>query len=129
MTLVEVLAGLALLGTLLVAILLAKGRATLQQVRAERRLAAAAAADRLLTLWWKDLDRFPRHGQGYVDGRDGFTWRTRVLTYRSIKPVTVQVVRVDLFERDDDDAAREQQQQHAALVSVEVLLPADKAVP
>ncbi|MFH5806755.1 prepilin-type N-terminal cleavage/methylation domain-containing protein [Alienimonas sp. DA493] len=55
-TLVEVLAGLALLGTLLAALLVADAAQGRQAARAADRLAAVRALDALLTGWAADAD-------------------------------------------------------------------------
>ena len=62
MTLVEVVGGLALLATLLVAALLAQGRYMRQAASADRRLQAVTAADALLTSWRLDPRSLPHSG-------------------------------------------------------------------
>ena len=57
MTLVEVVAGLALLGSVLVALLLARAAYLRQWARADRQLQAVAAADELLTVWHRSRHR------------------------------------------------------------------------
>ena len=69
MTLIEVVGGLALLGTLLVAVLLAKAKYTRQAATADRKLQAVAAADELLTAWRQDPNALPRDGSGPVARR------------------------------------------------------------
>ena len=54
LTLIEVVAGLALLATVLVLVFAARDRVAHQQVRADRRLAAVAAADALVADWLRD---------------------------------------------------------------------------
>src|SRR4051794_34521543 len=76
MTLIEVVGGLALLGTLLVAVLLAKAKFTRQAATADRKLQAVAAADELLTVWRQDSNALPRDGVGPVPGDRQFSWRT-----------------------------------------------------
>ncbi len=76
-TLIEVLAGLALLGSLAVAMVLAKADLTAQDALARHKLAAAAAADRLMTGWWADPAAMPRDDRGDVPGQPGLRWRTR----------------------------------------------------
>src|SRR3954469_13058968 len=76
LTLVEVVAGLALLATLLVAVLGTKARVTRQWAHANRRLEAIAAADKLLAAWWATPATFPRKSSGNVAGDAGLSWRT-----------------------------------------------------
>jgi hypothetical protein len=96
-TLVEAVAGLALLATLLAGLLLAKGRYTRQAALAERRLQAVAAADALLARWWREPARFPRVASGAVDDQD-FSWRTRVVENRPLEELAAQVVRLEVLE-------------------------------
>src|SRR5688500_6139833 len=84
MTLVEVVGGLALLGTLLVAVLLARGRYIRQAAIADRRLQAVAAADALLAQWHQDPRSLPRAASGDVPGDGQFTWRTRTVSNGSV---------------------------------------------
>jgi hypothetical protein len=58
-------------------LMLAHVRMLRQARRAELRLEACAAADRLLAGWWAERERFPRNGSGPVAGRPGWTWQTR----------------------------------------------------
>src|SRR4051812_50208316 len=76
LTLVEVVAGLARLSTLLVAVLTTKARVTRQWSHAQRKLQAVATADRLLAEWWPRRDEFPRQSSGRVAGDSGMRWRT-----------------------------------------------------
>ena len=92
-TLIEVLAGLAILGSLLVGLVLARRSLIDQQLRADRKLVAIDLADALLTSWaaqsvgtatW--LASIPRDDQGDIhealteddigdDGQAGWRWR------------------------------------------------------
>lgn len=122
MTLVEVVAGLALLASLLVALLLATARHTRQSADAERRLRAAAAADALLTGWWQDRANFPRAAAGRVTGDPDLSWRTRVVPNATLTELRAQVVRLEV---SDDRVG-------GPLVSVDVVLDVtdpDDAVP
>src|SRR4051812_8008804 len=79
MTLIEVVGGLALLGTLLVGVLLAKAKFTRQAATADRKLQAVSAADELLVAWRQDPLALPRDGVGTVPGGGGdrqLSWRT-----------------------------------------------------
>src|SRR3954447_2506410 len=76
LTLVEVVAGLALLATLLVAVLTTKARVTRQWTHAQRKLQDVSAADRLLADWWPRRDDFPRQSSGTVPGDARLRWRT-----------------------------------------------------
>ena len=63
LTLIEVMASLALMGSLLAALVMSHGRHRKQVRLAEKRIVALEIADRLLTQWtatWEPM----RHGQG-----------------------------------------------------------------
>lgn len=108
-TLIEVLAGSALLGMLLVSILLANVRFSRQASLAERKLEAAAAADALLEAWWKDPAKFPRASGGSVanalaasapagTSTGGLTWRTHRLTNPDAEKLGVEAICLEIFE-------------------------------
>ena len=75
MTLIEVLAGLAILSTVLVAILIAKGRYTRQHARAARLTEVVAATDQLLSEQWTDQGIAPGES-GPLPGLPDYEWRT-----------------------------------------------------
>jgi hypothetical protein len=105
MTLVEVVGGLGLLATLLVAVLLAKGRYTRQAAIAERRLRAVAAADELLAAWHQNAAPLPREGEGLVSGDSDLSWRTRTIVNPDINDLNAEVVRLEILENRTSSAA------------------------
>src|SRR3954454_13523328 len=77
-TLIEVLAGLVLLGTVLASVLIARGRFVRQWAQAEQRLASVHAADAMIARWMSGGPQaVPVPAQGAVDDLPGYTWRTR----------------------------------------------------
>jgi prepilin-type N-terminal cleavage/methylation domain-containing protein len=116
LTLVEVVAGLALLSTLLVAVLTTKARVTRQWSHAQRKLQAVAAADRLLGEWWPRRDEFPRQASGRVAGDSGLRWRTEPVANPPLNALRTSVVRLDIL---DERATRPADE---VLASVEVVL-------
>jgi hypothetical protein len=110
MTLMEVVAGLALLATLTGSLLEVKARVVRQNRLAEQKRAAVAAADQLLAGWWADLKNFPRSAAGTTAA--GFAWRTQIVPNPAAQSVGGQVVRLEV----SDDAG--------AKATVELLLPA-----
>jgi type II secretory pathway pseudopilin PulG len=98
LTLVEVVAGLALLSTLLVAVLTTKARATRQWASAHRRVEAVSAADRLLAAWWQDVDSFPRRASGRVPGDAAFVWRTAPIANPDLKALSASVIRLEILD-------------------------------
>ena len=79
LTLIEVVAALALMATLLVAVLTIRSGLTRRRASADRRLRAVAAADGLLTTWWADPTTFPVDRSGPVPADPALGWSTRVL--------------------------------------------------
>lgn len=133
LTLIEVLAGLALLAALLMTILTARSRAALQWSRANERIRAVEAADRLLSEWWQDPKSFPRAGEGVVAGVDGFRWRTRIVRNRVAERLSTEVVRLEVGRitpggaGGDAGSGRPTPAASAAPIAVEVVLPVEEA--
>jgi type II secretory pathway pseudopilin PulG len=79
-TLVEVLAGLVVLGTLLVAVAVARGRFVRQWSQADRKLAAVRYADAQVGRWLAGPpDAVPIDAAGPVDAPRDCVWRTRLI--------------------------------------------------
>ena len=98
LTLIEVVAALAILGTLLVGIVLAKSRHTHQLVRAKTQSRAVVAVDELITDWWTSLDGVPIDEQGELLGDTPLRWQTRLVDNDEIAALGARVVRVELFD-------------------------------
>ena len=94
-TLVEVLAGLALLGTLLVSMVLARGQLLEQKIKAARMLEAIAVADRLLAQWWEDPAAIPVGESGEIKDA-GMVWRTERRRDEEAEKNGAQVVTLEL---------------------------------
>src|SRR5258706_1624320 len=105
MTLVEVVGGLGLLATLLVALLLAKARYTHQAAAADRRLQAVAAADALLAGWHQDPRSLVRAGSGAVAGGGEFSWRTQGIVNAPVGELGAAVVRLEILDERPEAAA------------------------
>jgi hypothetical protein len=100
LTLIEVVAGLALLGWLLSAVILAKSRNTRQFSRASLKLEAVEAADALMTRWWAHKSQQPPSmtGQGDVPGSDRLTWRASQAANETIESLGGLVVRLEIVD-------------------------------
>jgi hypothetical protein len=105
-----------LLATLLVAVLSTKARVTRQWAHAQRKLAAVAAADKLLTSWWANPAAFPRRSSGTMPGDAGLSWRTTPVTNETVRPLGASVVRLEIVDGRQPSTAS------AVLASVEVVL-------
>ncbi len=114
MTLIEVVAGLALLTAVLGGILTAKTRFARQWARADQRVRAVEAADRLLTQWWQDYARVPRSGGGIVPGNAALAWQTRPVASADLEPVGGQIVRLTVGRAGEPDSV---------LATVDVIVP------
>ncbi len=110
------MAGLAILGSLLVSILVAKGRCAHQWSLANRRLEAAVAADTLLSDWWRGTEEFPREATGQLSS--GMDWKTRKIKSIKANDLDVEVVRLELFDTRAAGTVTAQ-----PLVAVDVVLP------
>jgi len=99
-TLIEVLAGLVILGTLLVSIAAARGRFARQWVEADRRLAAVRAADRLMADWMAGGEQnIPTQAQGELAGVPKCLWRTREIRSQGAQDLRARVIRLEIFDK------------------------------
>lgn len=118
MTLMEVVASIAILGVLLVGIVTAKSRHTHQWSLAQRKLQAVAAADALLAGWWQHQGSLPRTAEGEAGAaEDGLRWRTQELADREAAELGVTVVTLQVWDARDPEARE-------PLVSVDLVLTA-----
>lgn len=112
-TLVEVVASLLLLGTLLVGLLAAHRQHTQQIRAAELRWEAIAAADQLLQSWQTDRAWGSLKPAGRFKGHGKFVWQWTVRTSPELRNVPAAVGRLDVLVADNS--------QEGPLVSVELL--------
>ncbi len=120
LTLIEVIAGLALLGWLLSAVVLAKARHTRQLAESNRQLEAIEAADLLLARWWavKDDIPLPRSGRGRVPGSDLWHWRVTPLARDEADALGIEIVRLQISDGRWDP-------QTPPAVEVDLVLPVE----
>ena len=97
LTLVEALAGTALMATVLVAILLAAGRMKAQSRGAAMREEGCLIADGLLRAWWPDRHKLPRDARGAVGGKAGWHWRTRRVASEEAAALGGEIVALEVF--------------------------------
>jgi len=100
MTLLEVVAGLALLASLLGAVVTAKARYARQAAAADRKLRAVAAADELLAGWHQNPRSLPPgfSGAGTVPGEARLAWRLRPVPNGGIEQLGGRVVRLEILD-------------------------------
>lgn len=95
LTLIEVVAAIAILGTVLVGITLSQSRHTRQLAAAKQQSAAAHAADELIADWWTTDAGVPLEASGVfeTDGRR-YAWETRLRDNPQLARRGARVVRV-----------------------------------
>lgn len=99
-TLLEVLAALVVLGTLMTGTMLAKSRYARQSALADRKLDATREAERLLQGWWGDQPRVPRDGRGTLAGGE-LTWKTSTQAIQAPGDAKLEVTRLEIFDAAD----------------------------
>ena len=114
MTLIEVLAGLALLASVLGGILVTKARVSRQARLLDRREESAQSADTLLRGWFAEPGSIPVTGRGRVPGHADLAWRTSPIRNAQAEALGGMVVRLEITSAPEPDEA---------LTSMEVVVP------
>lgn len=114
-SLVEVVASVFLVGTLLVAVLVAHRRAITQTRLAQRRLDAVETLDQLLTARQGPDAEDYQLARGKAPGENPFHWRSTMRDEPSLADLGAGVLRIELY----DPAFKEGE----TLASVELLAP------
>ena len=115
-TLIEALAGLVILGTLLAAVTAGRSRANHQHAQAEQRLAASRALDALLADWHASpASAVPLNASGVLSQSPGLAWRTTSRSDPSAKSVHALITKVEVF----DSGSRSR----VPLLSIDLLVP------
>lgn len=100
LTLLEVVAAIALLSTLLVAVLAAHDRLARQSRRGELRLAAVDAADRLLTAWTATTPVVIPDVAGHFDTTPRLYWQVASVASPELLPYGVRIARLQVLDQD-----------------------------
>lgn len=117
LTLLEVLAALALLSTLLIGILVSF-RDHAAQIRAAQAARQAAAATEELVYQWASQGRYPPpYGEGPLPGVEGLRWHTRVVSHRWRDTLGLEIVRLEVHLAPHQEDAR-------PLLALELPVPA-----
>ena len=99
-TLIEVLAGLVVLGTLLASVAVARGRFMRQWAEADRRTRAAQAADALLAGWLAGpQSNVPAPAAGTLKNSPALSWQTRIMPDVVAGRLGAVKVRLEIFDR------------------------------
>lgn len=105
-TLVEFVAGMVLLATLLVGVLQAYGLHHRQLTHAENRLAATHIADAQLSAWLRRSAGVPTFGGGPIVGKPGWSWQTRRIGQRFIAGLAVDIIRHEVYSLHQGTGSR-----------------------
>ncbi len=116
LTLVEVLAGSALLGTVLVLILITSGRLNTHSVRAANYTKAYRVADGLLEQWWPEKEAFPRNDSGDVPDHEYWRWQTSIVSNDEAQELGAEVVALEIIDS---------QNPLEPLAHIEIMLPVE----
>lgn len=121
LTLIEVIAAVVILGTILVGIVMAKSQHTRQAAATGRQNAAVRAADELIAGWWS-TGNVPVGQSGPVESDASLTWRTSEVPNEAVARLGARVVRVEIRSASPagtpaPDGA------DAAILAVELVLP------
>lgn len=119
LTLIEVVAAIAILGTLLVGIVLAKARHTRQLALAEEKRDIVDAADELIAGWWRAGAAVPIDQAGTIDTDPPLQWQTTLVPHETLDDLGTRLVRVFVYEPGADLNAGEDGQ---PLVIVDLVL-------
>jgi type II secretory pathway pseudopilin PulG len=114
-SLVEVVASVLLVGTLLVAVLVAHRRAATQVRSAQRRLDAVTVLDSLLEARRKPDAGDLQLARGKAPGSNAFHWRSTLRHEIALETLGAAIVRIELYDPEFDDGR--------TLASVEILAP------
>lgn len=127
LTLVEVVAAVAVLGVILVGVVLAKSRHTRQVAMAGRQQVAVRAADALIADWWKRPEGVPVGEWGVLEDEPSLAWETRVVPNARIERLGARVVRVELRDARPQKRRTEEKtgdgEVRGPLVTVDLVLP------
>lgn len=125
LTLIEVVAAIAIIGTILVGVVLAKSRHTRQLALSQRKLEAVHALDAQLAKWWAGGDDLPVNTQGtFTEQRAAestpptrpMMWRTRLVANHEVENLGARVLRIEVVQGEDYDSENE------PLTSVDLVL-------
>jgi hypothetical protein len=123
LTLVEAVAGIAILGAMLAAVLVATSRLRVQDAQAARRIEACRLADAMLEELWKKPEDFPRKGSGRVSGSRDWQWRASVVPSADANELNGEVVAVEFFQANKAATKASIADGGPPALRVEVVLP------
>lgn len=105
MTLIETIAGTALVGTVLVSIIMASANFNTQTARADQRIMACRLADELLESWWAQDKTVPENSSGLIEKDDSWTWATKLVKDPKLKKLNCNRIALEIQRSDSNEAA------------------------
>jgi prepilin-type N-terminal cleavage/methylation domain-containing protein len=124
LTLIEVVAAIAILGTILVGVVLSSARLTHQAALARRQAVAVRAADELITRWWTAKEGVPVGAEGAVESDPTLLWTVQLVENEPVARLGARVVRVTICEADPKTSAMAAAEEE--LVNVDLVMPVPK---
>lgn len=121
LTLIEVVASVVLLATVLTGMVIAKSRHTRQLALSQRISTAVRAADELIATWHLSSDGVPVDRTGSIAGDESLHWRTRLVAGHELESWRASVVRVEVM--DANHQATDASMEAKPLVSVDIVVP------
>lgn len=101
LTLLEVIAALAIISTLLVGLLVAARRHVEQVRRARQTLDVAARVDALLYRWMSSGGLVLREDEGELPGEDGLRWKTQLVDTRHRRDLGIDLFSLKILTKSD----------------------------
>ena len=117
-TLVEVIAGIALLGTLLAGLMLGFSAHVRQYKAARQRIQATEMLDRQLEQWYAEGSELPIDREGALSSEPPLTWRTSTVRSPQAVRLNAVIVRVEVRRPDRPDSS-------PPVIAMELLAPAN----
>lgn len=124
LTLIEVVAAVAILGVVLGGVMVAKARHSRQIAHARATMELVRAADDLLASWFIDPAGVPVGRSGTREGDPTVVWKTRVRDEEPIERIGARVVRVEVALQGQPGAVAVQGA--AEPVVIDLVLPPDE---
>ena len=101
-TLIEVVVGLTLMATVVVASLLAFSAHQKQIRQARSKIDALQIADNLLNRMSASRAGIPLFATGTIPERPNWTWRTRVIEETTLAQIPLRIIQLQIIERQAD---------------------------
>jgi len=96
-TLIEVVAGLILMGSLAASTLVALAAQQRSILLAKQKQKATQVAEGLLTRWYDLVGEVPTRNQGIVAAEETWLWRTQPVGFRNLCGLPVNIIRLDII--------------------------------